>query len=209
VSDAENRAAPRFTTLIRSAKIISSCGEYLCVLRDVSSTGIKVRLFHPLPTESRLILELANGERYPVERVWERDDYAGLRFSGQVSVEHLLNEDGPMPKRPVRLKMELPALISINGETTPAIVRDLSQQGARIETSAQLAMDQQLRLEVHGLPTIYAKVRWRRHPNAGLVFEQTFKLDELARLAATLQPTTPDIEPEQFRAERNGTGTLG
>ena len=45
----EQRTAPRFTLLIRTAKLLSSSGEYLCVIRDVSSEGIKVRTFHQLP----------------------------------------------------------------------------------------------------------------------------------------------------------------
>lgn len=184
----EMREAPRFTLLIRTAKLISAGGEYLCVVRDASASGIKVRLFHPLPRQPVLTLELANGDRFEVERVWESDGDAGLRFTAPVDVAKLVAEEAPFPKRPVRLRLQLAALISVHGDCTAAVVRDLSQQGAQIESTRHLAMDQQLRLEIQHMSPIFAKVRWRRHPAYGLVFEQTFKLDELARLAALLQP---------------------
>lgn len=184
----ELRAAPRFSLLIRTAKLTGPTGEYMCVVRDVSATGIKVRTFHPLPTIRELTLEMPNGDRYPVERVWESDGHAGFRFTAPIPVEYLLHDEGQYRKRPLRLRMELPAVLSAGGITSPAHVRDLSQQGARIESAAFVAIDQQVRLEIPGLSEVYAKVRWRRHPAAGLVFEQTFRLDEFARLAAKLQP---------------------
>ena len=35
---AEERAAPRFTLLIRAAKLVAPQGQFVCVIRDVSST---------------------------------------------------------------------------------------------------------------------------------------------------------------------------
>ena len=186
----EMREAPRFTLLIRTAKLISADGEHLCVVRDASASGIKVRLFHPLPRQRVLTLELANGERFEVERVWENGGAAGLRFVAPVDVAKLVAAEGPFRKRPIRLRLQLNALISINGESTAVLVRDLSQQGAHIESSRHLAMGQQLRLEIQHTSPIFAKVRWRRNPAYGLVFEQTFRLDELAQLAVRIRSHT-------------------
>ena len=55
--DAEQRTAPRFTLLIRAAKLIGPEGEYLCVVRDASESGVSVRLFHPLPATALRALE--------------------------------------------------------------------------------------------------------------------------------------------------------
>jgi len=181
------RAAPRVSLLIRPAKLIAPSGEYLCVLRDASATGVKVRCFHPLPAQS-MVLELGNGDRYDVERMWEQGDHAGLRFRQPIPVEYLIRETGPYPKRPVRLRLTLSALLVAGRDVLRAAVLDLSQQGARIECGEQLARDRQFRLEIPGLAPIVAKVRWRRPPAAGLVFEETFRLEDFARLAFRLQP---------------------
>jgi hypothetical protein len=186
------RGAARYNLLIRPAKLVGAEGEFVCVLRDVSNGGCKVRLFHPLPFGGPFELELATGERHPVEAVWERDGHAGLRFLAGVAVESLISEDGPFRRRPVRLRMALDARLVARGEVLPVVVRDLSQQGAQLEGTTRLAVDQQVRLEVPGLSPIVAKVRWRRASGAdgvatGLVFEQTFRLDELAAIAVRLQ----------------------
>lgn len=183
----DQRVSARLNLLIRPAKLVGAEGEFLCVLRDVSNGGCKVRLFHPLPLRGGMKLELGNGDRYEVERVWERDEHAGLRFLSPVPPEYVINEDGPYRKRPVRLRLQLDALIVAGRDTAPAVLRDLSQQGARLDCESRLAVDQQVRLEVAGIRPIVAKVRWRREGAIGLVFEQTFRLDELARIVAALQ----------------------
>ena len=183
----EQRIAPRFTLLIRTAKLISSSGEFLCVIRDASTTGVSIRTFHPLPKNEQLTLELPNGDQHAIERVWERDGSAGFRFSVVVDIDRLLQNKSRFPKRPVRLKLQLPALVSCHGTTAGVVIRNLSQQGARIESPMRLSIDQKLRLEADHLPIIQANVRWRKDNEYGLAFDDTFQFAELAKLAATLQ----------------------
>jgi hypothetical protein len=182
----EHRAAPRYALLLRTAKLIGTTGEYLCVVRDVSATGISVRTFHPLP-EGGLVLELPNGDRFPVERVWERDGAAGFRFAAEVDVEQLIEGKGRFPKRGVRLHLNLLGTLSSLGGTYDAMIHNLSQQGARIESQTRLAIDQKVRLEAKGLPSVRAVVRWREGHEYGLAFDDTFQFGELARIAAELQ----------------------
>lgn len=185
----EQRAAPRFTLLIRAAKlIVDSKSEFLCVIRDASASGLKIRLFNPLPASTALAIEMSNGDRYPVEQVWSEGEYAGFRFLDEVDIARLLDEShGAFPKRQVRLRIHLDAILHSGGEAVHVAFQDISQQGACIESDKWLLMNELVRLETEVLPPIYAKVRWRSHPRYGLLFEQTFKLDELARIAAPLQ----------------------
>jgi hypothetical protein len=183
----EQRIAPRFTLLIRTAKLISSSGEFLCVIRDASASGVSIRTFHPLPQGEQLTLELPNGDQHAIERVWEREGSAGFRFSVPVDIDRLLQNKSRYPKRPVRLKLQLPALVSCHGTTAGVVIRNISQQGALVESPLRLALDQRLRLEADHLPVIQASVRWRRDSEYGLVFDDTFQFAELAKLAAHLQ----------------------
>jgi PilZ domain len=183
----EMRGAQRFTLLIRTAKLVSESGEFLCVIRDVSATGVRLKLFHDLTAGRHLALELANGEVYFIETVWERDGHAGFRFSAPIDVHAFIEEVSPYPRRQIRLRMEFPALVSSEGEAAIATVRDISQQGARIETARHLAIGQRVKLEAEGLPPVIARVCWRAAPEFGLAFEQVFSLEQLARVAARLQ----------------------
>lgn len=189
-SGSDQRAAPRFTLLIRAAKLVvdGTC-EFLCIIRDVSTMGVKVRLFTPMPDNcSSIVVELSNGDCYPVEVMWREGEYTGLRFIEAVDLEGLLDESsGAFPKRQIRLRVQQDAMLHSGGQAVSVTFRDISQRGASIACDKWLLMNELVRVEAQGLPTIYAKVRWRNHPHYGLLFEQTFQLDELARIAAPLQ----------------------
>jgi hypothetical protein len=201
----EQRAAPRFTLLIRAAKlIVDGESEFLCVIRDASASGLKIRLFNPLPPHDSLAIEMSNGDRYLVEQIWSEGEYAGFRFLGDIDIERLLDEShGAFPKRQVRLRIHLDALLHSGGDAVHVAFQDISQQGACIESDKWLLMNELVRLETSVLPPIYAKVRWRSHPRYGLLFEQTFKLDELAHIAGPLQVGEPGQHPVHWH-ERFG-----
>lgn len=184
---AEARAAPRFTLLIRSAKLIAPQGQFLCVIRDVSATGISLRGFHPLPDGDPLLLELQTGDRLAIERVWSRGLDSGYRFATPVEVGDVISETGEYPKRPLRLDLDLPLDLQWSGERIEADLVNLSQHGARIECAQFLAIRQPLWLMSDRLPEIEAKVRWRDGNRYGLTFDTTFNLREFALLAARLQ----------------------
>ena len=181
------RAAPRYTMLIRSAKLCGPLGEFLCIVRDASDSGVSVRLFHPLPHEHELALELQNGDLYAVALVWEEADRAGFKFLTAVDIARIIECPSQFAKRPVRINLYASARLECAGMSAEVELHDLSQQGARITTTARFAIDQRVRLTAKGLPEVNAKVRWRRGDTYGLVFEDTFQFGDMARIVAGLQ----------------------
>lgn len=183
----ELRGAQRYTLLIRTAKLVSESGEFVAVIRDVSATGVRLKLFHALPADTRMALELANGEVYFIERVWERDGHAGFRFAAPIDVHAFIAEVSPYARRPLRLCLPLPIQVSADGAASAGRFCDISQHGARIETERHLLVGQRVKLSSGGLPELMARVEWRTSPEYGLAFEQHFTLDALAALAFQLQ----------------------
>lgn len=185
------RATPRFTLLIRAAKLVSPNGEFVCVIRDVSETGVSVRLFHKLPTGSPLELQMPGGGSYQIETKWQRGNEAGFAFAEAIEVESLIKEADEYPKRSMRLDLFFPIKVSTLTQSAEGLVLNLSQQGARFESDGLFAIDQNLRLaSVESIPElseVRAKVRWRRDKEYGVVFDDTFTLGDFARLAARLQ----------------------
>jgi hypothetical protein len=196
----EERVAPRFTLLIRSAKLIGPRGEFICVIRDVSTSGVSLRGFHALPAEGPLRLELQSGETHAIEEVWRRGHDSGYRFLEPVEVHDLISESSPYPKRQLRLRIRLPLTILSATQQHPAALTNISQQGARIECDSQLAIEQPLRIASERLPELVARVRWRREGIYGLAFDTTFSLNQLALFVASLQ--APDLLAESDRAQR-------
>ncbi|HET9629787.1 MAG TPA: PilZ domain-containing protein [Novosphingobium sp.] len=183
----ERRATPRVTVMIRPAKLIADKREFLCVVRDVSEAGLKLRMFHKLPGHSHLTIEFENGERHAIQLVWQADELAGCRFVEQVDLQRLVAaHEGPYPRRQPRMQVEFGAVLCTRGLRTPVTLRDLSQRGAAIDCPGWLMIDELVRIESDVLPTIHAKIRWRRPPRYGVVFEQTFRLEELAMACARI-----------------------
>jgi hypothetical protein len=183
----DERSAPRFTLLIRSAKLTTPEAEYLCVVRDASASGISVRLFHPLPPEVPLTLELPNGDRHQLERVWENDGKAGFRFAKATELERIVEGPSRFSKRALRVNLEMPCDIVAGLRRAKATLRNLSQQGALICTEEKLSLVQRVKLSAPGMPEVAAKVRWRRNDQYGLSFEDNFQFSDLALIVYDLQ----------------------
>lgn len=182
----EERRAPRYTLMMRQAKLRTANSEFLCVMRDLSISGISIRTFHPLPPGKRFTVELRDGHPYPIEKVWEGDGEAGFKFRDPVALEEILAEDARFPRRPMRVAVTLPATVMVGPDCGTAVITNISQQGARIEADRAWAHGQLLRVAAPRLAPRYAKVRWRRDKSHGLVFEETFSLREFADFLAQI-----------------------
>lgn len=184
----DRRGAPRVTSLIRAAKLVCGQGEFVCVVRDVSENGVRLRCFHDIPNDPSMALELQNGDIFEIERVRGDGNEASYRFKDDaIPIERLVREDWAYPRRQMRLNVAIPLALRTLTGIVPATTSNVSQQGCRVEASAPLALAQAIIIEGDHLPPIRAKVRWRRNGECGLVFDDTFSLSDLARTLARLQ----------------------
>ena len=186
-TSADQRGAKRLTLLLRTAKLACEAGEFVCIVHDVSETGVRLRTFHPLPEDRHMALVQGNGAMHFVERVWQKDGYAGFRFDAPIDLSEFPLEPSPWPRRQVRINLERPGLIMAQGGVNTAAVVNLSQQGACIATDRYLAIGQRVRLEASGMPSRMGCVRWRKLPHYGLVFDQSMTLHDFACMVAELQ----------------------
>lgn len=184
----EQRVSQRYTLLIRAAKLIGEAGEFLCVIRDASETGISVRIFHRLPEPAFMVVELQNGDRHQVELVWQDNDRAGFRFLETADISRIIESPSRFAKRAIRLNVSAAAQVETrDGRIELVDITDLSQQGAKISCSCRFAIDERVKISARGLPATHAKVRWRKQGTCGLIFENTYQYGECARIAAELQ----------------------
>ena len=183
----EQRNEPRFTLLIRAAKLIAGSDEFLVVVRDISREGLKLRTFHPLPDKGNFAIELASGDRHPIDKIWEDGEVKGFRFQDPVALEQLLAESaGGKRRRPVRVRLNVPVEVFAGVRRCNGVFIDISQNGACMSSDEHLALGQRVRIECPGLPELVGSVRWRRAQLYGPIFEQTFRFDYLARITAQL-----------------------
>ena len=184
----DRRGGTRQSLVLRVAKLRCCGGEYLCIVQDVSETGVKLRLFHAHPPDSHMFLELSNGALFAIERRWIDGDHAGFRFSSPIDLEAFMKEPGSLARRPMRVRFQRPAVLKAASGDAHAMLINLSQQGACIEAGRRLALKERVRIEVDGVPARIAHVCWRREYTHGLVFQESFALRELAGIAFECQP---------------------
>lgn len=179
----DRRRSKRVPMEPRPAKLTADTRDFLCVVRDASAGGLKLRLFHALPEHDRLTIEFDTGERHALQLVWQTGDHIGCSFLQEVDLQGLVAlQVGPQRPRQPRLQIEHEAILITDGVRAPAILRDISPGGIALDCATWLMIDEPVRIESTVLPTLHAKVSWRRPPRYGLVFEHAFDMAALARI---------------------------
>ncbi len=201
-AEIDDRAAPRFTLLIRTAKLLVEDRQYLCIVRDISATGASIRSFHPIPDGTRIALELQNGEQHAANLVWQNDAEAGFEFHTPIDVDEIVLGLSDYPKRDLRFDIDMPVTLRTGGRTMDGRLANLSRQGGNVVCSGTLAIDQPLQIEGASLPDIEARVRWRGDGQYGLIFDTTFSLSNLAMLVRSLNARTSEIAGGQMRTSK-------
>jgi len=177
------RLSTRLRRMLRPAKLLVDGREFLCVLRDLCNGGLQLQLFHDLPEYDQLEVEFDSGLRYPIRKVWKSAGRMGCAFLEHVDIQPILSAEGlAHPRRQPRLQVDHDAVLFSDGQKAPAVVREISQHGVALDCPTWLMIDELVRLESKAIPSVYAKVRWRRPPRYGLTFKQTFGMASLAKI---------------------------
>ncbi len=185
----DRRREQRHTVLLRTAKFIADGLEFLCIIREVFGTGIKLQLFHTVSQAASFVLEMPNGDLHPMDLAWSAGDLAGFRFLEGIDIPQFIQASASENARKyIRLQNQMRGTLTAAGKIIPISFINISQQGARVECHSSLAIGQLVVIDMGVLPPTFAKVQWRRRPHYGLIFEQIYQFEELAR---KLVPSTP------------------
>jgi hypothetical protein len=73
----------------KAAKLVFNDDQSVidCVLRDLSSTGARVKVDVMADFPEELVLKISNGVTYSADVMWRRGDELGLHFHGDVKLE--------------------------------------------------------------------------------------------------------------------------
>lgn len=175
----ERRRAERKTKVLRVGLLESAKGTQLCLIRDISSGGLRADLHYNLARGTKVSIELNTGRRLQGTIIWYRNEQAGMEFDEPVDVEDLL---APEPAVPCGPKPRLPR-IGVNRVVTvrsgahlyrvPAI--DISQGGMKVATDALQAGAEVVVLLADFKP-IPGVVRWSKAGCSGVAFNQLLPL---------------------------------
>lgn len=180
-------------TLYRPILIQTDGSAALCLLRDLSPNGLRVKAYRHFASGEKVLVHFSTDLIVMGAVAWCHDDQAGIEFDQPVSVPMVFSQftDGRKTKkghRSPRLPIECSANLTVRGRTALVRLEDISQKGVRVRSS-YLQPGDEVHLLLDGLDRRLAMVRWVGPEVAGLDFIRPLAFDELARWTAQQRAT--------------------
>jgi hypothetical protein len=176
---AERRSSVRHTAVTQVAKIrLAGDREELCLLRDISSGGIRAHAYVRLAVGTPLIVELRTAHSASGRVAWAVDDLIGVSFDEQIPTAALLAHCSLDEKagtlRPPRIKVNMRGLLRIHDRASMVSIGNLSLAGLQIAAPTPLPVGTACTIALTGLPARAASICWWREGHAGLMLTEAF-----------------------------------
>jgi len=176
----DRRESERFLTLYRVGSITIDGKSELCLVRNVSAGGMKIRVYHQVSVGAALSIELKSGQGITGKVGWVDGHNIGVTFDEPIDIVGLLSAslDGPRPRMP---RIELGAEITIREGTSTyrVLACDISQGGLKVATQTILPIGGDVVITLRGLQSLAGVVRWSENGFCGMTFNKLLPLPEL------------------------------
>jgi hypothetical protein len=184
----ERRADERHMSLLRVGTLLIADRRELCLIRNVSVGGMLIRAYSPIEPESRLSVELKQGEPVHGTALWARDDLVGVSFDEPIDIVSLItaSSDSPRPRMP-RLEVHCTAWVRDGAIVHRTRAVNISQGGVRVETAKGLTVGSQVTVTLPGLAPEQGVVRWSDPEGCGITFNRVLALSQLVGWAGEQQ----------------------
>ena len=198
-------------SVLQPGALIVGSVRQICLIRKISAGGAVLHADLPPQEGRRLELELETGEHLDGTVVWRRGSELGLRFDQEIDVlpivaRNLASQPGERRRMP-RIEVSCPALLEAGPRTALAMIRDIAQGGAKIETPFAVTPEEKLVIVPEGLRALEGVVRWSNGCLAGIGFRPELSWQELmpwlkARRASPPEflATAPPVLPQDREA---------
>lgn len=176
----EARQDERHLTLFRVGALIVDERRELCLIKNVSASGMMIRTYSAMQEGGRVSVELKQGQMVHGDVRWVREYNVGIAFDQRIDVVELLSAslDGPRPRMP-RMEVQCSASIRQGAIVSTMTAHDISQGGLKVESRRLLSMAEDVVVTLPGLPAMQATVRWYEENFYGISFNRLLALSEL------------------------------
>ncbi len=178
VESSERRRNLRTATVFQVAKLITTRFEELCLLRDVSPSGLKAEVYCPVTAGERIEIELKTEHRVTGRVAWSDGASIGMQFDHEVPMlamlAHCAFDDRVARIRPSRLVCSLDGGLVVDGREEAVTVLNVSLAGLKI-TLDQHPHDPRAIAVLPQLGRRACTVRWARGGEAGIQFDEAMR----------------------------------
>lgn len=177
---AERREGERFLTLFRVGSLHVGERRELCLIKNVSAGGMRIRAYATIDPGTVVSIELKCGQPVGGQVTWYRDGDAGIEFDSPIDVVDLLSAgaDGPRPRMP-RVQVDAAIMLREGANLSRVMLCDLSQGGMKIRCEAWHAPGTNIVVTLPGLSPIAAVICWSDDGFCGVSFNKPLALETL------------------------------
>jgi hypothetical protein len=179
-SPADRRAAPRDIAVLRVAKLVTSRGEQLCRIRNISPGGVMAEVPGTYFLGESAGIELKSGGKAAGHIAWVEDGRIGVSFEEPIDPQDILAIDPDHPPRALRIAVSTEASLCLDGSFRRVEVVDVALGGVRVRLDDVIEIGSRIFITIEGLPNLAGGVRWQSGGYAGIAFEKPLDLDTLA-----------------------------
>ena len=191
---ADRRSQERQTMISRVGLLEQDEKVSFCLVRNVSSTGIQIKLYTPSAHPGEVVVRVADEDPMHGRIVWISDGNAGIRFEAEIDPVTLLRLQQKLSQERrrsmPRVRTTSHAAMRVNGRKVRAELADISSMGARVTTSRSLEVGTLAFITLPELPEIRAYVRWTDGQESGLVFEPPIPMKVIGQWLDDRLPAT-------------------
>lgn len=178
----ERRNESRVLPTLRVAKLVSSGGDQLIRIRNMSAGGLMAEC-NRQPSVGEAVQVEFSTQKIPSTVVWLREGMVGIKFDQNIDLGELLAGRKPrhgFRPRPPRLDVNCRASVKVGKIYYTVDVQDISLGGLKVEPIDEYCVGQKVVVVVESLRPVRGEVRWYKDRRAGIVFHEELRFEELA-----------------------------
>lgn len=223
------RREERHRNILEEAIIYFRRRKHQVPVINVSSGGVMIESdIEPWIGES-LEIQFGDCNRTKCVVRWIRGNRIGVEFNDETTIigpasiqdfiirrlrgdEAAADEAGAKADREPRHNLIWIATLHCNHDSVPVRMRNISSEGAMLETNHQFPVGAEVLLDLEEAGTAFAKVRWAKGGQIGVKFDSRFNLKNLQKCSPTAasmnargKPTTYMVKPSYLESEKNSS----
>jgi hypothetical protein len=176
----ERRTSERYLSLLRVGVLKIDERRELCLIKNISAGGMLIRAYSAIEPDTRLSIELKQGEPVAGFARWAENGLIGVTFDSAIDVLALLcpPNDGPRPRMP-RIEVNCTAWIREGAKVRRVRALNISQGGACVDTASELTVGAEVIVTLLGFAPIPSVVNWKDGSSYGISFNHVLALSDL------------------------------
>ncbi|WP_375396915.1 PilZ domain-containing protein [uncultured Sphingomonas sp.] len=185
---AERREEARNKSVLALGKIVSGGQEHICMVRDISDSGLKIEMPDPPGTGCYVIVEMLGLNPCAACVVWRLDHHAGLAFSVPQDIDRMCKRGRDamgITARGPRFTINRKAELCIDRKRLRVEVANISVGGVRLRGMTGVPSNRPAQLTLGTSPSpLSGHVRWVADDDAGFSFAPALDIQKLLKEVA-------------------------